>query len=224
LRPALPSHGFDHLKIFDRLPVIRSDDPYRYPRIDSSLRREPVPDASNLSYRGPPRVGGIDPLTKRRRNILETAPIYELAKKALTRYRARSTRTSTRSRTSPYTRPPSTGWRSWRRRTRPRAATRTSSASYILPTFGDLPAAKLNAELLERFYARCTAAVRCALGRPAMATVIRPTTATRSRSQTGVRSPFNLRRLSGLGGGVLGRLREWVTLSGYLSRRQGHVR
>jgi integrase len=29
--------------------------------------------------------GGIDPLTKRRRNILETAPTYELAEKALTR-------------------------------------------------------------------------------------------------------------------------------------------
>jgi hypothetical protein len=54
----------------------------------------------------------------------------------------------------------------------------------------------------------------------ASVTVIRPTPATRSRSRTGVRRPSNLRQLSGLGVGVLGRLRGGATPSGYIRKRQ----
>ena len=55
----------------------------------------------------------------------------------------------------------------------------------------------------------------------ASVTVIRPTPATRPRSRTGVRRPSNLRQLSGLGVGVLGRLRGGATPSGYIRKRQG---
>jgi hypothetical protein len=54
----------------------------------------------------------------------------------------------------------------------------------------------------------------------ASVTVIRLTPATRSRSRTGVRRPSNLRQLSGLGVGVLGRLRGGATPSGYIRKRQ----
>jgi hypothetical protein len=55
----------------------------------------------------------------------------------------------------------------------------------------------------------------------ASVTVIRPTPATRSRSRTGVRRPSNLRQLSGLGVGVLSRLRGGATPSGYIRKGQG---
>jgi len=98
--------------------------------------------------------GGIDPLTKRRRNILETAPTYDLAKKSLTRLQGQvdedkhpKSNISVRQ-----------AIEQWLEVAVLEDTTRERYDDlirlYVMPTFGSLPAARLDAELLERFYAR----------------------------------------------------------------------
>lgn len=97
---------------------------------------------------------GIDPLTKRRRYLLETAPTRDGAAKAITRLQGQVDEDK---------HPKSNitvrqAIESWLEVAALEDTTRDRYDDlirlYILPTFGQLHAAKLDAELLERFYAR----------------------------------------------------------------------
>jgi len=97
---------------------------------------------------------GLDPLTLRRRYILETAPTYEAAAKAATRLQGQvdedkhpKANISVRQ-----------AIEQWLEVVVLEDTTRERYEDlirlYVMPTFGTLPAARLDAELLERFYAR----------------------------------------------------------------------
>lgn len=98
--------------------------------------------------------GGIDPLTRRRRYVMETAPTYDLAEKALTRLQGQVDEDK---------HPKSNitvrqAIEQWLEVVVLEDTTRERYEDlirlYVMPTFGTLPAARLDAEHLERFYAR----------------------------------------------------------------------
>jgi integrase len=98
--------------------------------------------------------GGTDPLTGEPRQLRETAPTYEEAEKVLTRLQGQVDEDE---------QPKSNvtvrqAVESWLEVVELEDTTRERNDDlirlYIVPTFGQLQAAKLDAELLERFYAR----------------------------------------------------------------------
>lgn len=97
---------------------------------------------------------GTDPLTGKPRQLRETAPDFDEAKKTLTRLQ-RQVDEDQHPKSDITVRQAVEQWLEV-------AALEDTTREryddlirlYILPTFGDLPAAKLDAELLERFYAR----------------------------------------------------------------------
>lgn len=98
--------------------------------------------------------GGIDPLTRKRRQVRETVETYEAATKVLTRLQQQVDEDQ-HPKSKITVRQAIDQWMevaALEDTTRERYECLITL--YILPTFGDLPAAKLDAELLERLYAR----------------------------------------------------------------------
>ncbi|HTK65980.1 MAG TPA: site-specific integrase, partial [Pseudonocardia sp.] len=117
------------------------------------------------SYRA--RVyAGIDPITRKSHYLLETAPDYESAEKALTRLQRQVDEDQA---------PKSNitlrqAIEQWLEVVELEDTTRERYDDlirlYILPTLGDLPASKIDAELLERLYARLHKCRELCTGRP----------------------------------------------------------
>jgi integrase len=98
--------------------------------------------------------GGIDPLTRKQRQLREVAKTYEAAERALTKLQ-RQVDEDQQPKSNITVRQAIEQWlevAALEDTTRERYA--DLIRLYILPTFGDVQAAKLDAELLERFYAR----------------------------------------------------------------------
>ena len=110
---------------------------------------------------------GIDPLTGKQNYLRETCTTYDQAELALTRLQSQVDED----------RHPKSGITvcqavsQWLEVAELEDTTRERYQDliriYIAPTFGDMPAAKLDAELLERFYARLQRCRRLCNGRPA---------------------------------------------------------
>ena len=117
---------------------------------------------------------GVDPLTGRPRYLRETAKTYEAAKLALTRLQSQVDED----------RHPKTditlgqAIEQWLEVADLEDATRDRYEDlvriYIAPTLASLPAARLGAELLERFYARLQRCRRLCSGRPSADHVCQP--------------------------------------------------
>jgi integrase len=117
---------------------------------------------------------GIDPLTGKQNYLRETCATYDQAELALTRLQSQVDED----------RHPKSGITirqavsQWLEVAELEDTTRERYQDliriYIVPTFGDLPAAKLDAELLERFYARLQRCRRLCNGRPASGHMCRP--------------------------------------------------
>jgi integrase len=105
---------------------------------------------------------GTDPLTGKRRYLVETAPNQKAAERALTKLQ-RQVDEDRQPKTVITVRQAITQWLEV---VELEATTRERYDDlirlYVLPTLGDMLASKLDAELPERFYARCTAAAHCA--------------------------------------------------------------
>ncbi len=117
---------------------------------------------------------GIDPLTGKKNYLRETAPTYEQAEVTVTRLQVQVD--EDRHPKSGITVGQAVG--QWLDVIDLEDTTRERYQDliriYIVPTFGDLPAAKLDAELLERFYARLQRCRRLCNARPAQGHKCRP--------------------------------------------------
>ncbi len=97
---------------------------------------------------------GLDPLTRKKRYLLQTAPTYDAAQKAATQLQ-RQVDEDQHPKSNITVREAIEQWievAALEDTTRERYA--DLIRLYVLPTFGHLQVAKLDAELLERFYAR----------------------------------------------------------------------
>jgi integrase len=124
---------------------------------------------------------GIDPLTHRRRYVRETAPTYDEAEVALTRLQAQVD--EDRHPKSDITVRQAVA--QWLEVAKLEDTTRERYDDlirlYILPTFGEMQAGKLDAELLERFYARLERCRELCTGRLRAGHVCRPLSGSTTR-------------------------------------------
>jgi integrase len=124
---------------------------------------------------------GVDPLTGREHYVKETAPDYEAARKALTRLQKQVDEDQAPK--SNITVAQAIG--QWIEVAALEETTRERYQDlirlYILPTFGKLPASKLDAELLERFYARLHLCRELCTGRPRAGHQCRPLSTSTTR-------------------------------------------
>jgi integrase len=146
-------------------------------------RRRPRGHVEQLpsgSYRA--RVyAGTDPLTRRARYLKETAPTFAEAQKAMARLQ-RQVDEDQHPKTDITVRQAIEQWldvAQLAETTRERYD--DLIRLYILPIFGDLPAAKLDAELLERYYARLHRCRDLCTGRPRAGHVCRPLSTSTTR-------------------------------------------
>jgi integrase len=124
---------------------------------------------------------GIDPLTGKRRYLKETADSLEAAKRALTKLQ-RQVDEDRHPKTAITVRQAITQWLEvveLEDTTRERYD--DLIRLYILPTLGDMLASKLDAELLERFYARLHRCRELCSGRPRAGHVCRPLSTSTTR-------------------------------------------
>jgi len=125
--------------------------------------------------------GGIDPLTRKRRQVRETVETYEAATKVLTRLQQQVDEDQ-HPKSKITVRQAIDQWMevaALEDTTRERYECLITL--YILPTFGDLPAAKLDAELLERLYARLHLCRNLCTGRARTAHTCRPLSTSTTR-------------------------------------------
>ncbi|HMG29079.1 MAG TPA: site-specific integrase, partial [Jiangellaceae bacterium] len=132
------------------------------------------------SYRAVVYVG-IDPLTRKERYLKETANSYAQAKVALTRLQREVDEEA-----HPKTRLTiGQAIQQWLDVAELEDTTRERYDDlirlYVMPTFGDLPAAKLDAELLERFYARLHRCRELCSGRSRAGHTCRPLSSSTTR-------------------------------------------
>jgi integrase len=124
---------------------------------------------------------GIDPLTGKRRYLVETAASEKSANVALTKLQ-RQVDEDRHPKTAITVRQAITQWLDV---VDLEATTRERYQDlirlYILPTFGDMLASKLDAELLERFYARLHRCRELCTGRPRAGHVCRPLSTSTTR-------------------------------------------
>jgi integrase len=124
---------------------------------------------------------GIDPLTGKRRYLVETATSKEAAKRALTKLQ-RQVDEDRHPKTAITVRQAITQWLEvveLEDTTRERYD--DLIRLYIVPTLGDMLASKLDAELLERFYARLHRCRSLCTGRPRAGHVCRPLSTSTTR-------------------------------------------
>jgi integrase len=124
---------------------------------------------------------GIDPLTGKRRYLVETATSQEAAKRALTKLQ-RQVDEDRHPKTAITVRQAITQWLevvALEDTTRERYD--DLIRLYILPPLGDMLASKLDAELLERFYARLHRCRSLCTGRPRAGHVCRPLSTSTTR-------------------------------------------
>jgi integrase len=124
---------------------------------------------------------GIDPLTRKERYLKETANSYAQAKVALTRLQREVDEEA-----HPKTRLTiGQAIQQWLDVAELEDTTRERYEDlirlYVMPTFGDLPAAKLDAELLERFYARLHRCRELCSGRSRAGHTCRPLSSSTTR-------------------------------------------
>jgi hypothetical protein len=124
---------------------------------------------------------GIDPLTRKERYLKETANSYAQAKVALTRLQREVDEEA-----HPKTRLTiGQAIQQWLDVAELEDTTRERYEDlirlYVMPTFGDLPAAKLDAELLERFYARVHRCRELCSGRSRAGHTCRPLSSSTTR-------------------------------------------
>lgn len=124
---------------------------------------------------------GIDPLTGKRRYLVETAPNQKAAERALTKLQ-RQVDEDRQPKTAITVRQTIAQWLEV---VELEATTRERYDDlirlYILPTLGDMLASKLNAELLERFYARPHRCRELCTGRPRAEHACRPLSTSTTR-------------------------------------------
>ena len=124
---------------------------------------------------------GVDPLTSKRRYLLETAADYESAQKALTKLQQQVDE-DRHPRSNLTVKQAVDQWlevAALEETTRERYE--DLIRLYVLPAFGHLRAAKLDAELLERFYARLHRCREMCTGRPRAGHVCRPLSTSTTR-------------------------------------------
>jgi integrase len=133
------------------------------------------------SYRA--RVyAGVDPLTRPTHYVLETAPDYESAEKDLTRLQRQVDDDQAPKSNITVAAQASEQWlevAELQETTRERYD--DLIRLYVLPTFGTLPASKLDAEVLERFYARLHRCRELCAGKPRAGHKCRPLSTSTTR-------------------------------------------
>jgi len=124
---------------------------------------------------------GMDPLTHKRRYIRETAKTYDAAEVAVSTLQ-RQVDEDRHPKTAITVRQAITQWLEVAKlEDTTRERYEDLIRLYILPTFGDMQAGKLDAELLERFYARLEKCREMCTGRPRAGHVCRPLSGSTTR-------------------------------------------